>query len=154
MERRGKWCESLLGSLRVERCYYHCRSCGRGHVPWDQALGLGVRALTPAASEVASLAGVQTSFGQSAEVTFQKLCGLRLSESTVERVTEGAGERLAKLLEEKVTFGEENLVLAARRARQDLRLCRPGCHGRPATSCPRRESRGSHGLCGHALQSA
>ena len=62
--------------------------------------------LTPAASEVASLAGVQTSFAQSAEVTLQKLCGLRLSESTVERVTEGAGARLAKLLEEKVTFGE------------------------------------------------
>lgn len=65
-----------------------------------------MRALTPAASEVASLAGVQTSFAQSAEVTLQKLCGLRLSESTVERVTEGAGARLAKLLEDKVTFGE------------------------------------------------
>src|SRR3990172_6026261 len=106
VERRGKWCESLLGSLRVERCYYHCRGCGRGHVPWDQALGLGVRALTPAASEVASLAGVQTSFAQSAEVTLQKLCGLRLSESTVERVTEGAGARLAKVLQEKMTFCE------------------------------------------------
>ncbi len=63
--------------------------------------------LTPAASEVVSIAGVQTSFGQSAEVTLKKLCGLRLSESTVERVTEGAGERLSKLLEEKVTFGEK-----------------------------------------------
>ena len=106
VERRGKWCESLLGSLRVERCYYHCRGCGRGHVPWDRQLGLGVATLTPAASQVASIAGVQTSFAQSAEVTLQKLCGLRLGESTVERVTEAAGERLAKLLEEKVTFGE------------------------------------------------
>lgn len=69
-------------------------------------MGLGRAHLTPAASEVASIAGVQTSFGQSAEVTLQKLCGLRLSESSVERVTEGAGERLAKLLKEKVTFGE------------------------------------------------
>jgi hypothetical protein len=71
------------------------------------ALGLGARALTPAASEVASIAGVQTSFAQSAEVTLQKLCGLRLSESTVERVTEAAGERVAKLLDEKKTFGEK-----------------------------------------------
>ena len=70
-------------------------------------MGLGVATLTPAASEVTSIAGVQTSFGRSAEVTLKKLCGLRLSESTVERVTEGAGERLAKLLEEKVTFGEK-----------------------------------------------
>ncbi len=69
-------------------------------------MGLGLATLTPAASEVASIAGLQNSFAQSAEVTLQKLCGLRLSESTVERVTEGAGARLAKLLEEKVTFGE------------------------------------------------
>ena len=68
---------------------------------------MGVATLTPAASEVASIAGVQTSFAQSAEVTLQKLCGLRLSESTVERVTEAAGERVAKLLGERKTFGEK-----------------------------------------------
>lgn len=105
MEKRGKWCESLLGSIRLTRCYYHCRSCGKGYVPWDHELGLGVATLTPAASEVASMAGVQTSFAQSAEVTLQKLCGLRLSESTVERVTEAAGARLAQLLRDQVTFG-------------------------------------------------
>jgi hypothetical protein len=73
-------------------------------VPWDQELGLGVSTLSPAASEVASIAGVQTSFAQSAEVTLQKLCGLRLSESTVERATEVAGERLGELLRNKTTF--------------------------------------------------
>jgi hypothetical protein len=93
--------------IRLTRCYYHCRVCRRGHVPWDVELGLGAAALTPAASEVASIAGVQTSFAQSAEVTLQKLCGLRLSESTVERVTEAAGQRLTKLQCDKVTFGEE-----------------------------------------------
>lgn len=90
--------------IRLTRCYYHCRGCRQGHVPWDQTLGLGVATLSPAASEVASIAGVQTSFAQSAEVTLHKLCGLRLSESTVERVTEAAGERVGKLLREKVTF--------------------------------------------------
>jgi hypothetical protein len=69
-------------------------------------VGLDTAHLTPAASEVASIAGVQTSFAQGAEVTLQKLCGLRLSESTVERVTEAAGERLSRLLHDKVTFGE------------------------------------------------
>lgn len=96
-----------MGVLRLKRCYYHCRGCGRGHVPWDKSLGLGAAALTPAASEAASIAGVQTSFAQSAEVTLEKLCGLRLSESTVERVAEGAGERLAKLLRDQVTFGDD-----------------------------------------------
>jgi len=106
VEKRGKWCASLLGTIRLTRCYYHCRGCGRGHVPWDQALGLGVATLTPAASQVVSIAGVQTGFAQAAEVTLQKLCGLRLSESTVERVTEASGERLGKLLRDKVTFAE------------------------------------------------
>jgi hypothetical protein len=63
--------------------------------------------MTPAASEVASIAGVQNSFAQSAELTLKKLCGLRVSESTVERVTEAAGERVAKLLADKKTFGEK-----------------------------------------------
>ena len=107
VERRGKWCHSLLGTIRLTRCYYHCRGCHQGHVPWDQELGIGVATLTPAASEVASIAGVQTSFAQSAEVTLHKLCGLRLSESTVERVTEAAGARLAQLRKSRVTFGPQ-----------------------------------------------
>ena len=52
------------------------------------------------------IAGVETSFARAAEVTLEKLCGLRLSESTIERVTEGAGERVAQLLEDEETFGE------------------------------------------------
>jgi hypothetical protein len=107
VERRSKWCQSLLGTLQLRRCYYHCRSCKQGHVPWDHALGFGVATLTPAASEVTSIAGVQSSFAQAAEVTLQKLCGLRLSESTVERITEAAGERLGKLLRDKVTFDQD-----------------------------------------------
>jgi len=80
-------------------------------------MGLGVATLTPAASEVASIAGVQTSFAQSAEVTLQKLCGLRLSESTVQRVTEAAGERLSQLQTQKVKLGPDRLWSWQRDAR-------------------------------------
>jgi len=104
---RSKRIDSLLGPLRFGRHYYHCGRCHQGCFPRDRQVGLGAAHLTSAASEVASIAGVQTNFAQSAEVTLQRLCGLRLSESTVERVTEAAGERLARLLEEKVTFGEK-----------------------------------------------
>jgi hypothetical protein len=103
---RIKRIDSLLGSLRIKRHYYHCGRCHQGCSPRDRRLGLGTAHLTPAASEVASIAGVQSSFAQSAEVTLQKLCGLRLSESTVERVTEAAGARLAELQSQKVTLGE------------------------------------------------
>lgn len=93
-----------MGDVRVERPYYHCRECHQGHVPLDQEVGLTAARLTPAAAEVACIAGVQTSFAQAAEVTLKKMCGLRLSESTIERTTESTGERLAELLEEGTTF--------------------------------------------------
>ena len=106
MNRRGKNLVSLLGELRVKRAYYHCRDCGRGHVPLDQEVGLTAAHLTPAAAEVACIAGVQTSFAQAAEVSLEKMSGVRLSESTVERTTESAGERLSQLLEEGETFAQ------------------------------------------------
>jgi hypothetical protein len=59
-----------------------------------------------AAQEVTSLAGIQESFGKVAERTLLKLTGLRLSESTVERTTEAAGEKLGNLLREGKVFGE------------------------------------------------
>jgi hypothetical protein len=91
--------------MALVRSYYHCRTCGKGHLPWEQTLGLSHQRLTPAASEVTSLAGVQASFAEASERTLLKLCGLRLSESTVERTTEAAGERLTKLLAQRVKFG-------------------------------------------------
>lgn len=103
---RSKRFVSLLGELELVRSYYHCRACGQGHLPWEQTLGLGPQRLTSAASEVVSMLGVQSSFAEVSERTLRKACGLRLSESTVERVTEGAGERLRQLLEQRVKFGE------------------------------------------------
>jgi hypothetical protein len=97
---------SLIGPLELRRSYYHCRRCGQGHLPWERTLGLGATQLTPAASEVVSMLGVQSSFAEVSERTLKKACGLRLSESTVERTTEGAGERLRQLLEQRVKFGE------------------------------------------------
>lgn len=106
MATRTKRFVSLLGELELVRSYYHCGACGKGHLPWERTLGLGATCLTPAASEVVSMLGVQASFAEVSERTLKKACGLRLSESTVERVTEGAGERLRQLLEQRVKFGE------------------------------------------------
>jgi hypothetical protein len=51
--------------------------------------------------------GVQASFAEVSERTLRRACGLRLSESTVERVTEGTGERLVALQKERVKFGDD-----------------------------------------------
>jgi hypothetical protein len=106
VSRRDKRIISLLGQLPLRRAYYHCAACGEGFFPLDHEVGLGASHLTPAASEVTCLAGVQTSFAQASEITLRKMCGLRLSESTVERTTESAGERLQELLAAGETFAK------------------------------------------------
>lgn len=76
-------------------------------MPWDAEVGLTKRGFTPAASEIVTLAGTLDSFAAAAERTLVKMSALRVSESTVERTTEDAGERLGKLLAAKATFGRQ-----------------------------------------------
>lgn len=66
---------------------------------------LSPQRLTPASQEVTALAGIQESFGKAAERTLRKLAGITLSESTVERTTEAAGETLGQALEAGAVFG-------------------------------------------------
>lgn len=61
--------------------------------------------LTPAADEIAALAGVLGSFADGAERVLWKMAGLRLSESTVQRTTEAAGRRVAERLGEGKSLG-------------------------------------------------
>ena len=89
----------------MERHYYHCKGCGRGFCPRDADLGLTAADLTPAADEVVCLAGVQASFAEAATKTLPRLAGLRLAESTVERATEAAGQRVGQALADGQVFG-------------------------------------------------
>src|SRR5215472_3731192 len=101
---RPKRFVSLVGDIRFARGYYHCSHCGHGHFPWDETLRVSPQCLTLATQEVTTLAGIQESFGKAAERTLLKLTGLRLSESTVERTTEAAGQCLGELLEQGAVF--------------------------------------------------
>ena len=95
---------SVFGEVRLSCSYYHCRHCHKGYQPWDQALRLGARRVTAGAEEVITLAGLLTSFGRAARSTLIKLTGIRVSESTVQRVTEDAGEKLGQRLAGKETY--------------------------------------------------
>jgi hypothetical protein len=95
----------LFGPLHYRRAYYYCRRCGQGLCPFDDGAGLSGRGLTPAAEQLATLAGsVADSFGKGADL-LEEMASLRLSESTVQRTTEDAGARLAALLAQGVTCG-------------------------------------------------
>lgn len=97
---------SLFGDVRMVNSYYHCPHCHTGHQPWQEALRVSdSHRVTPAAEEAIALAGLLTSFGRASRETLHKLTGIRVSESTVERVTEDAGKQLAERLEAKEVFG-------------------------------------------------
>lgn len=96
---------SLVGAIRYRRAYYLCRACGQGLFPFDRDAGLTTRDLTPALERVASLAGsVADSFEKGSEL-LEEMAGVRVSESTVERTTEEAGQRLAELVEASTPLG-------------------------------------------------
>ena len=97
---------SVCNEMTLSRPYYHCPGCHTGQLPWDKTLGLSRRALTPGAEQIVALSAVKESFGLVAERSMKKLTGLKLSESTVERVAEEAGERLGKSLAQDRLLGE------------------------------------------------
>lgn len=94
---RSRQLVSLFGPIDYTRHYYRCSSCHRGNAPLDGLLGLQTHDLTPAADEVVCLAGLVDSFAAGAQKILTRLSGLHLSESTVQRATEAAGERLAEV---------------------------------------------------------
>jgi len=92
--------------VTFSRAYYHCSRCRHGIVLWDQTLGLTKRKLTPAVEEILSLAGTVADFDTARRMVY-KTSGLQTSESTVRRVTEGAGDRLAEAMDQGELFEPE-----------------------------------------------
>lgn len=97
MNWRPRTVVSLFGPICLWLTYYRCEKCGKSQKPWDERLGLSERALTPAAAEVVTVAGLLTSFAEASQQTLKKMSGLTICESTVERTTEDTGRRVREL---------------------------------------------------------
>ncbi len=96
----------LCGDIPCQRAYYYCRACGQGFCPFDQQAGITDRRLTPAAEQLATLAGGVSDSFEKARQLLEEMAGVRLSESTVERTTEDVGGRIDTLLGQGFTFGD------------------------------------------------
>lgn len=94
-----------MGSIRIERAYDHCKHCHKGHCPSEAVLGLSTADTTLGALEVVSMAGVLASFATAADDLLRRLSGLRLSESTVTRLTEAVGNDVGDRLNAGQVFG-------------------------------------------------
>ena len=94
--------------MKLTRHYFYCEDCGHGTVPFDQTLGLNATRQTPGAREVIALTGATESFDQAANKLIEKLSGIRVSESTIQRVTESVGAEIGEALADGEVFGESS----------------------------------------------
>jgi hypothetical protein len=102
---RAKTPLSLMGPVSCERAYYYCGRCGRGLAPWHRAVGLTPRSFTPATERLVCLAGtLSDGFEEAATKVLPEMAGLKVAETTVQRTTEAAGERVAEHLHAGGTF--------------------------------------------------
>lgn len=92
--RRRKTVESVLGSVCLERAYYHCSTCGHGFFPRDEILQLEHASLSPGVQRMVALVGAMSSFGESS-VLLKELAGVELNAKRVERSAEAFGAEVA-----------------------------------------------------------
>jgi hypothetical protein len=92
--RHEKTFESVLGSLRLERAYYHCDRCQGGFCPRDHALRLELFSLTPGVLRMTGSAAALVSFQESSGL-LHELAGVKVSISQVQRAAETLGEAIA-----------------------------------------------------------
>lgn len=96
MSYREKDWQTLCGRASLGRAYYHCKSCGKGHCPFDHDNHLQQDQLSTGLRPLVCLAGTLVSFGGGSDDLLRRFAAVRLSESTVRRATEDAGEELVE----------------------------------------------------------
>lgn len=89
---RPKGVQTLVGWVTVRRAYYACSECGHGGCPLDAVLGLGRDSHSPGVRRLAARFGALVPFAPAA-AALADAAGIRLSPSTVRRLTETLGAR-------------------------------------------------------------
>lgn len=92
--------------MDVDRAYYHCPTCHRGFCPLDDTLCFHSSSFSHAVADIACLASVTNSYAQASEKILTRLSGLRISASSLEKLTETAGKQLTNSLSSDRCFGQ------------------------------------------------
>ena len=92
--RHDKTFESVLGSLHLERAYYHCDQCHSGFCPRDHALRMELFSLTPGVLRMTGSTAALVGFEESSSL-LRELAGLEVSVKQVERAAEALGAEIA-----------------------------------------------------------
>lgn len=82
---------TLLGDVPMRRAYYRCPSCRATCFPFDEQAGLGDEQVSVGLAKAATLLGIHEPFASASRMLYE-LTGQRLSERTVERLTQRIGQ--------------------------------------------------------------
>jgi hypothetical protein len=93
--RHAKSFESVLGTLHLERAYYHCEKCQSGFCPRDRALGLEDFSLSPAVLRMVGSAATLVSFVESS-AQLHELARVEVNAKQVERAAEALRQEIAE----------------------------------------------------------
>ena len=123
VRRRSAQLRTLYGQLTVERGYYHCRDCGRGHYPVDRRLGLRPNALSAELERLTGMTGVALPFGKGRDL-FEALTLISLSDQTLAKATQAYGATSIAREQAWQAVAQDQVELQRRRreVRQPLRL--------------------------------
>lgn len=88
--RRSKTVRTILGPIRIERCYWVCPICDATRLPADELLGVVDTGFSPGARRMMARAGSKESFAESAE-DLRIFANLKVDAKDVERIAEQTG---------------------------------------------------------------
>lgn len=92
VEQRSKQVLTVLGSVTVERAYYHCSSCQAGMIPRDDALDIVGSSFSPGVRRMMSRVGSKEPFEKGRQ-DLKELAGLEVTAKQVERISEQTGQQ-------------------------------------------------------------
>jgi hypothetical protein len=90
---QGKWVQTLLGTIRPERAYFHCPQCRQGFVPLDHQLELGADSLSGGLEECLCLLAAHMPLEVVVDL-LQRLLMIQIDDNTIQRTALRVGSVL------------------------------------------------------------
>jgi Uncharacterised protein family (UPF0236) len=100
-DHRPKQLLTALGKVKVERAYYVCPQCHRGHIPRDRELDVEGTECSPGVRRMMAVVGSESSFEQGRE-QLDLLAGLQVTTKAVERHAQAIGAQVETCEQEAI----------------------------------------------------
>ncbi len=114
---------TMFGQLEVNRAYYVCSECRKGHFPLDQKLGLRPNALSAELARLVGMIGIHMPYGKGGEL-FEALTQVKVSDPCLAKTTGQIGQVVIERESQLKQQATDPVYLAQHQqeARKPLRL--------------------------------